>query len=86
MSPESEEVYIMQDTDEEWVTPTPARAAITEALAAATELEESDLQEIDIDHSSLRKLLDGNDNGEQTFTVEGYDVTIDSSGNITVID
>ena len=83
MSPENEEVYIMQDTDEEWVTPTPARVAITEALATATDLDESELQEIDIDQSRLRELLDG-EGGERTFTIAGYDVTIDSSGDITV--
>jgi hypothetical protein len=85
MSPESEEVYIMQDTDEEWVTPTPARAAITDALVAATDLDETDLQDIDIDRGGLRELLDG-EGGEQTFTVEGYEVTVDSSGDITVTD
>ena len=85
MSPENGEVYIMQDTDEEWVTPTPASAAITEALVEATDLDSSDLEEIDtdIDHGRLRELLDGNGN-ERTFTVEGYDVTISSSGDISV--
>lgn len=75
----------MQDTDEEWVTPTPARVAITEALVAATDLDEPDLEDIDIDHGGLRELLDGN-GGEQTFTVEGYEITVNSSGDITVID
>lgn len=83
MSPENGQIYIMQDTDEEWVAPTPARAAITNALATATDLDETDLGDIDIDRSRLRELLDGED-GEQTFTIEGYDVTIDSSGDITV--
>jgi hypothetical protein len=85
MSPKNTEVYIMQDTDEEWVRPTPARAAISEALVAATDLDETDLQDIDIDHSGLRKLLDG-EGEKQTFTIEGYDVTINSSGDITVTD
>ncbi|WP_336326741.1 HalOD1 output domain-containing protein [Halovenus sp. HT40] len=83
MSPEHGQIYIMQDTDEEWVAPTPARAAITDALATATDLDEADIKEIDIDRNRLRELLDGED-GEQTFTIEGYDVTIDSSGDITV--
>lgn len=85
MSPKNGEVYIMQDTDDEWVAPTPATAAITEALAAATELEERDLQDIDskIDRDELQTLLEG-EGEQQTFTVEGYDVMIDSSGDITV--
>lgn len=85
MSPDNGEVYIMQDTDEEWVAPTPAAAAITEALAAATNLDEGDLQDIDseIDRARLQELLE-EDGEEQTFTIEGYNVTIDSSGEITV--
>ena len=75
----------MQDTDEEWVAPTPARVAISDALAAATDLEESDLKEIDIDRSSLQELLDSEDQ-QRTFRIEGYDVTVDSSGDITVND
>lgn len=76
-------IYIMQDTDEEWVTPTPATAAITEALTTATDLDETDLEEIEIDRDRLRDLLNS-EGQERTFTVEGHDVTIDSSGEITV--
>ena len=54
MSPENGQIYIMQDTDEEWVAPTPARAAITNELATATDLDETDLGDIDIDRSRLR--------------------------------
>jgi len=85
MSPENGEVYIMQDTDEEWVSPTPATAAIADALASATDLDEAALQDIGehIDHGRLEELLAG-EGGERTFTIEGYDVTVDSSGNISV--
>lgn len=87
MSPENEALYIMQDDDEEeWVSPTPASVAIREAVTAATDLDESDISELDsyIDRSTLRQLLEGADDGQRTFTVEGYEVTVDSSGNITV--
>ena len=85
MSPEHGEAYIMQDTDEEWVTPTPATAAIADALSSTTDLEGSDLEDIadDIDHERLEELLAG-DSGEETFTIEGYGVTVNSSGDISV--
>jgi hypothetical protein len=85
MSQKNGEAYIMQETDEEWVSPTPATAAIADALAAATDLEKSDLEDIadDIDHKRLEELLAG-DSGEETFTIEGCDVTVDSSGDISV--
>jgi hypothetical protein len=85
MSPDNEEVYIMQDTDEEWVSPTPARAAIVEALVSATDLEEKDLQHIgeQLDHGRLEAVLSGED-GEETFGIEDYEVTVNSSGDISV--
>lgn len=85
MSPEHGEAYIMQDTDEEWVTPTPATAAIADALSSTTDLEGSDLEDIadDVDHERLEELLAG-DSGEETFTIEGYGVTVNSSGDISV--
>lgn len=85
MSSGNEVLYIMQETDAEWVSPTPARTAIAEAVTAATDLTEDDLQELDayIEHEELRTLLDG-DTGKRTFTVEGYDVTITARGEITV--
>ncbi|MXR50329.1 hypothetical protein GRX03_01725 [Halovenus sp. WSH3] len=86
MSPESGEVYVMRATDEEWVAPTPITEAITEALTAATDLEEADLRDTDydIDHERLRQLIDGSADGERTVTIEGYEVTIDATGEITV--
>lgn len=85
MSPDNGEVYIMQDTDEEWVAPTPVSEAITEALAAATDLDETDLQdtEYDIDRTRLRELLDS-EGTARTFTIQGHDVTITADGEITV--
>lgn len=85
MSPDNGEVYIMQDTDEEWVSPTPVTVAIVEALVSATDLEESNLQHIgeELDHTALEAVLSG-DSNEQTLSIEGYEVTIDSSGDISV--
>ena len=85
MSPDNGEVYIMQDTDEEWVSPTPATAAIVEALVSTTDLEETNLQHIgeELDHGKLEAVLAGDD-GEETFSIEGYEVTVDSSGDISV--
>jgi len=87
MSSEEQEVYIMQDDDdEEWVSPTPARAVITEAVTTQTDLGEDDLDEIDtyVDCDELRGVLAGEGAEAVTFTVEGHDVTVDSGGDVTV--
>lgn len=85
MSPDDGKVYIMQDTDEEWVSPTPVTAAIVAALVSATDLEESDLQHVDeeIDRARLEDVL-SDEKGEQRLSIEGYGVTVDSSGEISV--
>lgn len=86
MSSEDGEVYIMTGAgDEEWVSPAPAQAAITDAISNATDLTEQDVDDIDtyVDLRDLRAVLDGGD-GELTFTVEGHHVTITETGDISV--
>lgn len=85
MSPEHDEVYIMSDDDdEEWVSPTPARTAIVEAVTAATEMTEDDLDDVEsyVDLAALGGALDDGDS--HTFSVEGHDVTVDPGGDIDV--
>lgn len=86
MSFEDGEVYIMTGVgDEEWVSPTPAQTAITDAITNATDLAKKDIDDIDtyVDLQDLRAVLDGVD-GELTFTVEDHDVTITEAGEISV--
>lgn len=82
----SREVYIMQDTDDEWVQPTPARVAIREAVTSATDLEADDLGDLEeyVDIEELRSVLDADDATELSVQIEGYDVTIHTSGEIDV--
>jgi len=85
MSPDNGEVYIMSDDgDEEWVSPTPARTAIIEAVTAATDLTEDDLDDVGtyVDLAALGSALDDGD--PHTFPVEGHDVTVDPGGDIDV--
>jgi hypothetical protein len=86
MSSENGEVYIMSPSgDEEWVTPTPARTAIAEAVTDATDLESEDVGDVEehVDLPALRAVLDGDDD-ELTFTVEGHEVTVTGDGDIQV--
>lgn len=80
------EIYIMQDTDEEWVSPTPASEAIVDAVTSQTELEAGSLDDIDeyVDAESLRGLLEGDDDEPVTLNIEGHDVTIYEDGSIDV--
>jgi len=87
MSSEEHEVYIMQDEEEEeWVSPTPARAVILEAVTDQTDLEEGDLDDLGayVDRDELREVLEEDGADKTTFAVEGHDVTVDSDGNVTV--
>jgi hypothetical protein len=86
MSSENGEVYIMSPSgDEEWVTPTPARTAIADAVAEATDLEGEDIGDVEeyVDLPALRAVLDG-DEEELTFTIEGHEVTVTGAGDIHV--
>lgn len=86
MGQDEQVVYIMQDTEEEWVRPTPAGAAIFDSVLEETDLEESDLGELDeyVDPDELRTVLDADGDEKMTITVEGYEVTLDSGGTIDI--
>ena len=87
MSSENGDVYIMQDEDdEEWVSPTPARDAVVDALTEATDVEADAVEALDayLDPADLRALLAGERADPLTFTVEGHEVTIDGEGEIQV--
>lgn len=88
MSSERREVYLLQDdTDDEWVRPTPASTAIVEAVTSHTSLAESDIDDLEtyVDWTELANVLAG-ENGELVFAVEGHEVVVDSGGSITVED
>jgi hypothetical protein len=86
MSSEDGTVYIMSPSgDEEWVSPMPAGAAVTEAVTGATDLSDEDVDDLEsyVDLGDLRAVLDG-DEDEVTFEVEGNDVTVTADGDIDV--
>jgi hypothetical protein len=86
MSSEDGEVYIMTGVgDEEWVSPTPAQAAITDAVTGATDLTEADISDIEtyVDLDELRAVLAGDDD-TVTFTVEDHEITVTNTGDISV--
>ncbi len=85
MSQDNGDVYIMsREGDEEWVSPTPAQTAIVEAVTEATDLEEDDLADIDteVDIDELGETLD--DDEAYTFSLEGHEVTVTPTGEISV--
>jgi hypothetical protein len=85
MNSEEQAVYLMQDTDEEWVRPTPASVAIREAVTSETDLQERELEALEeyVDPEELRGFLETDDE-YMTISVEGHDVTIHSDGDIDV--
>lgn len=84
MSTENGEIYIMSGDGDEWVTPTPARTAIVDAVIEATDLDAGDIDDIEsyVDLTDLRNVLDRRE--QLTFSVEGHDVVVDETGNIDV--
>jgi hypothetical protein len=82
------ELYIVQDRGggrTEWVRPTPVEQTVVDALTEATGL---DADEVDCLHSyvdpgDLRAVLRAT-GGTITFPVEDYEVTVHSSGRVSV--
>jgi hypothetical protein len=86
MSSEDGEMYIMSPSgDEDWVSPTPAGAAVAEAVSEATDVSAEEIDDIEayVDPADLRAVLDGDDENV-TFDVEGHDVTVTADGDIDV--
>ena len=72
--------------DDEWVSPEPAEAVITEALFDATALTEDDIDYIGtyVDAAKLRAVVGDGDDETVTFDVEGNEVTVTAGGDVTV--
>lgn len=81
----NDSVYIIRDAGDEWVNPTPADEAIVDAVTAATDLSPDDVDDVEayVDPAEFRTLFEG-DSTSLTFTVEGYEITVDSTGDIDV--
>jgi len=80
-------VYMIQGhEDDEWVSPEPAEAVITEALFDATGLTSDDIGPIDtyVDASQLRAVVGDGSSDSITFDIEGNTVTVTATGDVTV--
>lgn len=89
MSSENGGLYIMRDDeDEQWVRPTPAGAAIVDAVISQTDLSESDLANIHsyVDREDLRRVLEDDGTATLTFMIEDHEVSVETSGEISVSD
>lgn len=75
-----------EEDGEEWVSPTPVRVAISEAVVDATDLDTDDLDDLEsyVAIDDLRALLDGDEEDALSFSVEGHEVTISEDGDIDV--
>lgn len=86
MSSEEHEVYVMQGKEgDEWVSPTPVRIVIMDALTGTTDLDEGELDDLDeyVDLEDLESVLHEED-GSLAFTVEGHDVTVYANGDVEI--
>lgn len=79
-------VYMIRGHDDEWVSPEPAEAVITEALFDATDLTDDDIDYIGayVDAAKLRAVVGDGDDDTVTFDVEGNAVTVTAGGDVTV--
>lgn len=81
------EVYIMRDdTDEEWVRPTPARTAIVDVLTEETDLTAGEIEDVtsSLNLDELRAVLETGNAEEFSFRIEDHEVRVETSGDITV--
>jgi hypothetical protein len=87
MKSENGTVYMIRGhDDDEWVSPEPAEAVITEALFDATDLTDDDIDYIGsyVDAAKLRGVVGDGDDDTITFDVEGNEVTVTAGGTVTV--
>ena len=79
-------VYMIRGHDDEWVSPEPAEAVITEALFDATDLTDEDIDYIGeyVDAAKLRAVVGDGEDDAVTFDVEGNEVTVTADGDVTV--
>ena len=87
MKSENGTVYMIRGHgDDEWVSPEPAEAVISDALFDATELTADDIDYIGsyVDAAKLRAVVGDGDDETITFDVEGHEVTVTAGGDVTV--
>lgn len=80
-------VYLIQGhEDDEWLSPKPAKAVITDALFETTGLSSDDIDHIDayVDPETLRAVVGEGDRETITFDIEGHEVTVTDDGDVTV--
>ena len=82
------DLYIVRNRGEEspeWVQPTPVEQTVTDALTEATGLDAAAVDRLHsyVDPEDLRAVL-CTTGGTVTFPVENYEVTVHSSGRVTV--
>lgn len=86
MSTDNGTVYLLQDdADDGWASPVPADEVIIDAVLTATDLTADDIDDIDryVDDAALRRVT--TEGGEpETFTIEGYTVTVSADGEVDV--
>ena len=93
MGAEDGELYILRpdegtetdDDEEAWMTPQPASEVIIEAIIDEVEGDSADFESLDeyVARADLAAVFDG-DEESITFEVEGHDVTVTETGDITV--
>ena len=88
MKSENGTVYMIRGhDDDEWVSPEPAEAVISDALFDATDLTADDIDYVGsyVDAAKLRAVLGDGDAEILTFDVEGHEVTVTADGDVTVV-
>ena len=80
-------VYLIQGgEDDEWLSPKPATAVITDALFERTGLSSDDIDHIDayVDPETLRAVVGDGERETVTFDIEGHEVTVSDDGDVLV--
>lgn len=80
-------VYLIQGhEDDEWLSPKPAKAVITDALFDRTGLSSDDIDHIGayVDPETLRAVVGEGEREAITFDIEGHEVTVTGDGDVTV--
>jgi len=79
-------VYILRGgSEDEWVSPAPAREVIVDTLVDTADVTATEIDDLSayVDHDDLTAVVDGTEESV-TFTVEGHAVTVTSDGDVRV--
>jgi hypothetical protein len=89
--PVNDDLYVLapgegDEGGDDWVSPRPIDDGVAAAVAAETDLDFDDVDDLEgyVDPEEVAAVVESDGDETVTFTVEGHDVVVDASGHVRV--